>query len=180
MADPFVGQIQIFPYTFAPYDWAWCTGTELAVRQFQVLYAVIGNTFGGTPNSTFKLPDLRQRAVVGYGQGPGLSPHAYGAKFGDAAVTLNETQLPQHSHAAHQAAIASGKATSPTVAANSWAGWTNDARVNIFTNTETAPVVAFSPTMVGLAGGGAAHENRQPYLAMPFCIATNGIFPVRP
>src|ERR671926_36943 len=99
MADPFVAEIRIFPFNFAPKGWAWCNGQLLPISQNTALFSVLGTTFGGDGKSTFALPDLRGRVPISSGQGPGLEAYSLGQKGGTERVTLTSAQMPAHSHA---------------------------------------------------------------------------------
>src|SRR5688500_11003384 len=98
-AEPFLSELRIFSFDFAPGGWAQCNGQLLPINQNQALFSLLGTTFGGDGRTTFALPDLRGRAIVGNGQGPGLSSYALGQRGGSESVTLAETQLPAHAHA---------------------------------------------------------------------------------
>ena len=99
MADPFVAEIRIFPFNFAPKGWAFCDGQLLPLSQNTALFSLLGTTYGGDGKSTFALPNLQGRAPMHPGQGPGLSPHNLGETGGNSTVTLSESELPAHSHA---------------------------------------------------------------------------------
>src|SRR3712207_2879428 len=99
MADPFVAEIRIFPFNFAPKGWAWCNGQLLPISQNTALFSLLGTTYGGDGKSNFALPDLQGRAPMHPGQGPGLSLHALGEMRGTETVTLLESEIPAHSHA---------------------------------------------------------------------------------
>ena len=96
--DPYVGEIRLFAGSYAPSGWAFCDGQELSVMQNQLLFAVIGNTFGGDGRTTYKLPDLRGRVPIHQGTGPGLTPRAFASSDGEANVTLTSGQIPNHTH----------------------------------------------------------------------------------
>lgn len=183
MSDPFVGEIRLFPYTFAPYGWAECNGALLPVAQFQALYALIGNIFGGTPNQTFNIPDLKDRTIVGQGQGTGLSPRAYSMSGGESSHSLNINEIPSHNH---NIIAGSAFSTLQTPVGNYWGvtRYTSDSggaekNANSFAST-SSPGDLLSNNFVGVAGGNMAHENRQPSLALRYCIALEGVFPTRP
>ena len=101
MSEPFLGEINLFPYTFAPRYWGYCEGALLSIAQNTALYSVIGINYGGDARQTFGLPDLQGRAAMGWGQGPGLSYRQIGASVGSSTVTLGESYLPDHTHTAH-------------------------------------------------------------------------------
>lgn len=178
MSEPFIGEIRMFPYTFAPLNWANCFGQTVPVNQYQALYAIIGNTFGGTLNQTIGLPNLQGNIPVGVGQGPNLSNYSWGSKGGGASVTLTSAQMPSHNHSAQMV---------------KQAATTNSASGNYFNHvvemTDSGSFIHYSyetgispdSTMAPLLPVGAPgpHENRQPYLALRFCIALQGFFPQR-
>lgn len=172
MADPFVAEIRVTPFNFAPTGWASCDGQLLPISQNTALFSLVGTFYGGDGKTTFALPNLQQRFAMGTGQGPGLSPRDVGESVGAASVSLLSNQIPTHSHAL----MAGGtpNATSPVgnVMAPTAAGGGNVYRAP----GAAAPMAA---NAVGVAGGGQPHENRQPCLGLNFCIALQGIFPQR-
>jgi microcystin-dependent protein len=170
MADPFVAEIRIFPFNFAPKGWAFCNGQLIPLSQNTALFSLLGTIYGGDGLSTFALPDLQGRAPMFYGQGPGLSPRAIGEQGGSATVTLAETGMPAHTHAL--AADASPAATSQP-AGNLPAMPVQDA----YATQGTA--AGMSANALLAAGGGQPHNNMQPYLTFYFCIALQGVFPSR-
>lgn len=175
MADAFYGEIRIFGFTFPPQNWAQCTGQMLQIQQYQVLYTVIGVQFGGNAQTTFQLPNLMGSAVCEAGQGTGLTNRTFGKSVGATAVTLNLNQIPNHQHDLNATTPSAAQATNAP---------TNVSRLgrtikqNDYTNTDTYDTT-MAPQMVGSFGSGGPHENRQPYLAMNFCICTYGEYPVR-
>jgi microcystin-dependent protein len=169
--DQFVGQIQIVSFNFAPKGWAFCAGQLLPINQNQALFSLLGTQFGGDGITNFALPDLRGRMAIGQGQGPGLANYTVGQTGGEESVTLTLNQLPAHSHAAM---ASSGAASALGPGSSEWAATTT----YLYSSTASTLVPMNSGT-VGLMGGGQAHENRSPYLAMNFIIALQGIFPSR-
>lgn len=175
MSEPFLAEIRIFPYNFAPRGWAFCQGQLLAISQNTALFALLGTTYGGNGITTFGLPDLRGRAGVHVGQGPGLSPYDLGQVGGTETVTLTNSQLPPHAHPAN-CLDATGDQYEPNGAV-----WAIDAGQSPqYGTTKAAGTMA--PNIIGSAGsgGGQPHNNIQPYQAVNFCIALQGIFPQRP
>ncbi|HTV44170.1 MAG TPA: tail fiber protein [Stellaceae bacterium] len=169
MSDPFIGTIRLVAFNFAPVGWALCDGTALLIPSNQVLFALLGTTFGGDGQQTFNLPDLRSRAAIGQGSGPGLSSYVPGQTGGQETVTLTAQQAPAHSHALMAAANVTTPNPGPTVALG-----TPATEVRIYgSGTPTA----LSAGSIGAFGGGGAHENRQPYLALNYIIALTGVFP---
>jgi microcystin-dependent protein len=167
--EPFLGQLMLVPYDFAPNGWALCNGQLMSIAQNEALFAVIGTTYGGDGVSTFALPDLRGRVPVSSGQGPGLSSYSVGETYGAESVTLNTTQIPSHTHAVN-CDSAKGKQAAPT------GHYLAEASSKIYASTANAQMYA---GMIEATGGGAAHENRQPSLVLNWIIALQGIFPSR-
>lgn len=171
MADPFVAEIRIFGFNFAPRGWAACDGQILPISQNTALFSLLGTQYGGDGRATFGLPDLRGRFALQQGQGPGLSPRSMGETGGQAGVSLLASQMPAHGHALQAAA-------SPTTAAPAGAALapTSTGTAVYRSGAANAQMAAGS---IAVAGGGQAHENRQPLLGVNFCIALQGIFPPR-
>lgn len=176
MATPFIGQITPFGFTFPPLDWAQCNGQPMPISQYQALFAVIGTNFGGNGQSTFNLPDLMNNAVMGSGQGPGLTNRSIGQQVGEMQVTLTVNQMPSHLHT-----LFAGNSTNTgqyigMPGATAQIGPTNDGKP--FTTT-TTPLVAFSPKAIGVTGQSTGHNNVQPLNTFNICIALQGLFPAR-
>jgi microcystin-dependent protein len=171
--DPFVAEVRIFPFNFAPKGWAFCSGQLLPISQNTALFSLLGTMYGGDGKSTFALPDIQGRAVMHPGQGSGLSLHDQGEIGGSETVTLLEKEIPAHNHrmmgATQDPALA--KAVNPNA---SWALSQGGGIYQGSSNTQLAQQ-AVTPT-----GGSSPHNNLQPYLTMNFCIAMQGIFPSRP
>jgi microcystin-dependent protein len=172
MADPFVAEIRIFPFNFAPSGWAWCDGQLMPLSQNTALFSLLGTTYGGDGKSNFALPDLQGAAPMHPGQGPGLSLHDLGETGGSETVTLLESEIPSHSHAL-RANASVGNRTAPqgnTIARVSGA-------------TPYAPAATPDAALAGEAlaptGGDQPHNNMQPYLTFYFNIALQGVFPPR-
>ncbi len=173
MADPFVAEIRIFPFNFAPRGWAWCDGQLLPLSQNTALFSLLGTTYGGNGKSNFALPDLQGRAPMHPGQGPGLSLHDLGETGGSETVTLLESEIPSHSHAA-RVSPDDGDLKAPTSArslARSIGGFAYQ--------TSASGLQAMAPQALAPAGGDQPHNNLQPYLTFYFCIALQGVFPPR-
>lgn len=173
MADPFVAEIRIFPFNFAPKGWAWCDGQLMPLSQNTALFSLLGTTYGGDGKSNFALPDLQRRAPMHPGQGPGLSLHDLGETGGSETVTLLESEIPAHSHALESSASFNASNNDPTgnVLAKAAAGL----------NAYAAPgaLVTMSGNSIAPAGGDQPHNNLQPYLTFYFNIALQGVFPPR-
>jgi len=174
MADPFVAEIRIFPFNFAPRGWAWCDGQLLPLSQNTALFSLLGTTYGGNGKSNFALPDLQGRAPMHPGQGPGLSLHDLGETGGSETVTLLESEIPGHSHA--------WMAASPQDPGNLQVGGPTRvfaASANGTAYNTAASLVAMAGQTLAPAGGDAPHNNLQPYLTFYFNIALQGVFPPR-
>jgi microcystin-dependent protein len=173
MADPFVAEIRIFPFNFAPRGWAWCDGQLLPLSQNTALFSLLGTTYGGNGLSNFALPDLQGSAPMHPGQGPGLSLHDLGEQSGSETVSLLTSEIPSHTHSlmASTSPAASRDATNNPLARsrNGLAYQTNT----------TQNLVNMAPQAVNTAGGNQPHNNMQPYLTLYFCIALQGVYPPR-
>jgi microcystin-dependent protein len=172
MADPFVAEIRIVPFNFAPRGWAFCDGQILPISQNTALFSLLGTTYGGDGRTSFGLPNLQGRSAIHQGQGPGLSPRFLGESGGSATTSLQTTQIPAHTHALR----ASATASSGTPGANVALAGTAGAQVY---RTPTA-LVDMANAALSPAGGGQPHNNRQPYLGVYHVIALQGIYPPRP
>jgi microcystin-dependent protein len=181
MADPFIGEIRAFPYSYVPYGWASCDGQVMQIAQNTALFAVIGAIYGGNGATTFALPDLRGRAAMDCGTGPNLTPRAPGETDGDVTVPLNINNLPPHSHVMN--AVANSDAGN-TAVANSYPGKSPAAgsRPPVAVNTYQPSSTGVQMALDAVQQAGAAtasHDNMQPYLPVQLCIATMGMFPSR-
>jgi microcystin-dependent protein len=177
MSQPFIGEIKIVPYNFAPRGWAFCAGQILSIAQNTALFALLGTTYGGNGQTTFALPDLRGRRAYHEGQGPGLSAFDLGEIGGTETVTLLQTELPQHSHTVR---AARGATTQPSTSPSS-AAWSNEVlgSPQNLPYSDAAADTAMASSSVTSSGGGQPHENRPPYLVLNYCIALEGVFPSR-
>lgn len=173
MSDVFVGQISLFSFEFAPKRWAQCNGQLLAIAQNQALFALLGTTFGGDGTTNFALPDLRGRVPIGFGASAQSGNVQMGQKSGAETVTLTDASLPAHTHAL----------TATTQVANRRIPTGRSLATDTSTNAEyyatPGQVTPLSPSSIGPTGGSLPHENRQPFLAVNYCIALMGIFPSR-
>jgi microcystin-dependent protein len=169
MADPFVAEIRIFPFNFAPKGWAWCDGQLMPLSQNTALFSLLGTTYGGNGKSNFALPDLQGRAPMHPGQGPGLSLHDLGETGGSETVTLLESEIPAHVHQVR----AIGAISNLPDPANNTPG---RATLPLYVDTQNGQMAfnALAPS-----GGDQPHNNMQPYLTFYFCIALQGVFPPR-
>ena len=176
MSSPFLAEIRIFGFNFAPRGWAFCAGQLMPISQNTALFSLLGTTYGGDGRSTFGLPNLQGAAPVNFGQGPGLSQYYLGQSGGESAVTLLQSEMPSHTHVA-QCSAAAG--TTNTPANNCWA----TARVGRQAENKYSASPGSSPLMssgaISVAGASQPHNNMPPYLTLNFCIALSGIFPAR-
>ena len=169
MSDPFIGEIQIYAFNFAPYNWAMCQGQLMPIQQNTALFSLLGVTFGGNGTSNYQLPNYVGNAACGQGAGPGLTPRVMGETFGSDSVTLLTNEMPAHNHNAFGTSAA---ATQPVPA---------NAMLATAANVYAAPTntTTLQASTIGNAGTSAPHNNMQPYLTINFCIALTGIFPSR-
>jgi microcystin-dependent protein len=173
--DPFVAEIRIFPFNFAPKGWAFCNGQLMSISQNTALFSLLGTTYAGDGKSNFGLPDMQGNAPMHPGQGPGLSLHDLGEMAGTETVTLLESEIPSHSHTAGAQTLPLGSVAVPTGATLG-----RPASGNLYYDPPGAPVlVAMDPNTLAPAGGNLPHNNMQPYLTLNFNIALQGIFPPR-
>jgi microcystin-dependent protein len=171
MADPFVAEIRIFPFNFAPKGWAWCDGQLLPLSQNTALFSLLGTVYGGDGKSNFALPDLQGRAPMHPGQGPGLSLHDLGETGGSETVTLLESEIPGHSHTLRF----SDNVAERNNPAGNFYGIPQSGQVY----APASNLTSMSPSTLSPSGGDAPHNNMQPYLTFYFCIALQGVFPPR-
>jgi microcystin-dependent protein len=170
MAEPFLSEIRIFSFNFAPKGWALCNGQFLPINQNQALFALLGTTYGGNGQTTFALPDLRGRVPIHMGNG-----HTLGEAAGSEAVTITQQTMTQHSHFLN---ATNNAATSPDPHIPAAGTYVLGEAVS---NAFAAPgnFVAMNAQMVSSVGGSQPHTNQQPLLVLNFCIALQGIFPSR-
>jgi len=164
MAEPFLSEIRIMSFNFAPKGWALCNGQLLPINQNQALFSLLGTTFGGDGRVNFALPDLRSRTPIHVGSG-----HTLGERGGEQAHTLSIAELPTHTH------VLQGSSNNAT---------NNPTNASVLGKSNPQPaygtpanLVAMAPTTVGPVGGSQAHLNMQPFLTLSFSIALQGIFP---
>lgn len=172
MADPFVAEIRIFPFNFAPKGWAFCNGQLMPLSQNTALFSLIGTYYGGDGKSTFALPNLQGSVPMHSGQGVGLSLRSLGQSGGSRYVTLLTSEIPAHTHTL-RASADDGDLNTPG----------NDRSIAASLNGQAySPLntpVGMSNAALATAGGSLPHNNMQPYLALNFCIALQGVFPPR-
>ncbi|MBK8623032.1 MAG: phage tail protein [Saprospiraceae bacterium] len=171
--EPYIGQVCLFGFNFAPRGWAQCNGQLMPIAQNSALFSLLGTTYGGDGRTTFALPDLRGRVALSQGQGPGLSSYPIGFAAGVESVTLTTSQLPAHNHPGQL--HASNGAANQEEAQNHLLSETA-----IYTDAAANQVMNAGAVTVGPTGNNQAHENRQPFLVLNYCIALEGIFPPRP
>jgi microcystin-dependent protein len=179
MASPFVAEIRIFPFNFAPKGWAMCNGQILPLSQNTALFSLLGTTYGGDGKSTFALPNLQGISPMQAGQGPGLSLRDLGEVGGEETVTLITTELPQHSHFFNADAnnATTSNPSGGAYAQGTWVAAPNSGNVNIYTTA--APDTPLASNALAPTGGNLPHNNLMPYLTLNFCIALQGVFPPR-
>ncbi|MEO1402409.1 MAG: tail fiber protein [Cyanobacteria bacterium J06635_1] len=170
MTEPYLGEIRLFGFNFAPRGWAKCDGELLSISQYQSLYSILGTTFGGDGRTTFALPDLRGRLPM-----HASSSYSAGSKSGVEEITLTEAQIPAHTHTMR--GTSDNALTDPVQGATP----TNHvlAKSNISVYTDAANLTAMNTVSIGKNSGDQPFSNMQPYLAVEFCIALTGTFPPR-
>ncbi len=174
MADPFVAEIRIFPFNFAPKGWAFCDGQLLPISQNTALFSLLGTTYGGDGKSTFALPNLQGQAPMHPGQGPGLSLHDLGETGGSETVTLLESEIPAHAHFFDgQNSFANSTVPTGKLLGRPFGGG------NVYKTPAGANLGAMASAALAPAGGDQPHNNMMPYLTLNFCIALQGVFPPR-
>ncbi|WP_200928308.1 phage tail protein [Sphingobium sp. Leaf26] len=171
--EPFIGQIALLPYNFCPRGWSDASGQLMPISQNFALFALLGTTYGGDGVSTFALPDLRGRAPIGQGTGPGLAQHDLGEVAGQESTTITIANMPAHTHTI-RATNEPGNKGGPGAKLLA-----SDATVNKYSDTANAPNVSMNPQMVTPSGGSQPISIRDPYLTLRWCIALEGVFPSR-
>ena len=170
--DPFVAEIRIFPFNFAPKGWAFCDGQILPLSQNTALFSLLGTTYGGDGKSNFALPNMQGNAPMHPGQGPGLSLHDLGETGGSDTVSLLESEIPSHSHALRADVLD----IADTNVASANASFALSSGGTLY---QAASNVSLSGNALAPAGGDQPHNNMQPYLTLNFCIALQGVYPPR-
>ncbi len=172
MSEPFLAEIKIVGFNFAPRGWAECDGQLLPISQNQSLFSILGTTYGGDGRTTFALPDLRGRTPIHADSSIGTS-HPLGQKAGEENVVLNATQMPQHNH---QFQIENSEGDSDPAGTKVISKSKNELR---FADNADAATAQMSPATIGNTGAGQGHNNMQPYLVLNYVIALQGLFPSR-
>jgi microcystin-dependent protein len=178
--EEFIGTVKLFAGNFAPRGWAFCQGQLLPISNYSAVFSLLGTTYGGDGRTNFALPDLRGRAPIGFGQGPGLSNYAQGEKGGQETTTLTQDNMPAHNHSV-AISNADGTTNNPT------GKFPAQAVVQVERGAPNLAVKAYgdagnatlAPQAVSNAGGSRPFENRQPYLGMNYIICLEGIYPSR-
>jgi microcystin-dependent protein len=169
MSDQFIAEIRIFPYNFAPRNWADCNGQLLSIAQNSALFSLVGVQYGGNGQTNFGLPNLLDRVALGWQQGPGLSNYVIGQQGGESNITLLSSQMPAHNHTVG-AYNRVAESTSPN----------NAVPARVSGETPYINAVPNTPLAVNIgAGGSQPHNNLMPYQNLRYCIALQGVFPSR-
>ena len=183
MTTPYVGQLQLFGFNFAPVGWALCQGQILSISQNPALFSILGTNFGGNGQTTFGLPNLQGTAAVGAGQGTGLSQYAVGQIEGATSVTVTTSTTPMHNH---NLMASSATGTTVNVAGNQLGvcqvggGKQGPSYVaQIYSPNPRSATTGLAAKALAVTGGSLPHNNMQPYLTLNYCIALTGIFPSR-
>ena len=170
MSEPFLAEVRIVGFNFAPRGWAFCDGQILPINQNQSLYSLLGTTYGGDGRTSFALPDLRGRTPIHVGRSNGGADHLLGQKSGEETHTLSAAEMPNHDH---NLVGSSATGNNPIPTGNVPAASANAAY------HEPSNLVDMNSGQISNVGGGQGHNNMQPYLALNFCIALRGLFPSR-
>jgi microcystin-dependent protein len=180
MSSPFLAEIRIFGFDFAPTGWAQCNGQIMSISQNTALFSLLGTYYGGDGKTTFKLPNLEGAVPINQGQGPGLSDRFLGESAGAEAVTLTINELPAHNHIF---VASTNTATTVTSSGNQPArGFTGNIQANVqakMYSTQANPTAFMNPNALGITGSSLPHNNMMPYMTLNFCVALQGIFPAR-
>jgi microcystin-dependent protein len=178
MDSPFIGTISLFAGNFAPRGWALCNGQLLSISTNQALFSIVGTFYGGDGVRTFGLPDLRGRSPMHWGQGPGLTSRTIGETGGEENVTLINTQIPIHSHALN-ASTNTGNQPGPTLGVLAVSSDPDVGGAPLNFTAASGINTTLAPNTIGPSGGGIPHDNMEPFLAVTFIIALEGIYPAR-
>jgi microcystin-dependent protein len=173
MSVPFVGEIRMFGFSRVPNGWLPCNGALMSIAEYEVLFTLLGTTYGGDGQSTFGVPDLRGRVPLHMGQGPGLSNRLPGMMSGSETVTLTVPQMPAHTHLL---SVTTAAATLETPVGTALPGGVSGETLYV-TDTSGASTLAMEDTAVTSSGGNQAHENCMPTLTVQYCIAAVGVYP---
>jgi microcystin-dependent protein len=183
MSEPFLGQVEIFAFNYAPKGWTFCSGQLLSIQQNTALFSLLGTNYGGNGTNNFGLPDLRGRVSIGAGQGPGLSNYVLGQVGGEEGHTLLQGEMGMHNHSLNvnstTGASNNTNAPSGTVLGQTIGVPAQGSTFNLYLYNSGAPGGTLDPHTIGFSGGSQPHPNQMPYLTMNFSIALVGIFPSR-
>lgn len=181
MSTPFIGQIMIVGFNFAPRGWAFCNGQILSIAQNTALFSLLGTTYGGNGSTTFALPNLQGRMPLHFGQGPGLSNRSLGQAGGTETHTLIQTEMPAHTHTATATTTLRGNSGAANAGSPANNALANTGRTNIYSNSAPDVNMATATTTITNqnAGSSQPHNNMPPFLALNFVIALQGIYPSR-
>jgi microcystin-dependent protein len=175
MSEPFIAEIRILSFNFAPRGWAFCDGQLLPIANNTALFSLIGTTYGGDGRTTTALPNLQSRSPMHPGRGPGLTARRLGQKVGTETVTLTEAQIPNHSHSLW---VTKDPPSTGNPAGLFPTKHLDDAKGDIYKENPSLNAT-FASAAVATSGGSQAHENMQPFLTLNFCIALQGLYPSR-
>lgn len=171
MADPFIGEIRAFGFNFAPYQWAFCDGALVPIQQNTTLFSILGVNYGGNGTSTFGLPNLMGQAVIG------AENNLVGEQQGENAVSLTLSEMTLHTH---DMVVNASQSVSPDPGAHLVSKLASGNLYAATTDTPAPTLTTLSPQGISVIGQGVAHENRQPFSVLNFCISLYGVFPQRP
>lgn len=175
--EPYLGEIKMAAFNFAPVGWALCNGQLLSIQQNSALFALLGTFYGGDGITTFGLPNLQCRVPMHWGNNPPLTPKTIGELAGTESVTLNSQQMPMHSHTLSAGNGQGGNASTPQ---NNFNGVFVDPNTGSAADTySTAASTTMAPAAISTVGGSQPHDNMPPYLCVTFIIALQGVFPTR-
>lgn len=175
MTEPFLGEVQIFGFPFAPMNWAFAAGQTLPIQQNGALFGLFGAQFGGNGSTTFQLPNLAARGACGAGMSPGNSQREMGQSFGSFTVALQPQDMPPHSHLFNDFQPGDPSQLAGAPAATAGLGYAIKERINPFATPGSAATM--DPNAIGMAGNGAPHPNTQPFLGLNYCVALMGQYP---
>jgi microcystin-dependent protein len=179
MSEPFLGEIRMVGFNFAPIGWALCNGQTLSISQYAALFSLLGTTFGGNGTTTFNLPNLQSRVPINQGTGPGLSTYVMGEQGGAENITLLYNNMPLHNHLVN---VSNQPGTNSDPTNGILAAGNSGGRPPVLTSdyaAGTGQTGTLAATAVATAGGNVPHSNLQPFLTVNFIIALVGIFPSR-
>lgn len=175
--EPFIGQILLFAFPRVPDGWLACDGSEVNTADYPSLFELLGTTYGGDGVTSFRVPDLRGRVPLHYGQGTGLTMRAIGQTLGSENVALTSVSLPTHTHALQAAGASPAPGATGMPGPN--VGFAAASGVTPYTATPSGAASILAAQSIAAAGGGQSHDNMMPTLVMNYCIAYDGIYPTQ-